>query len=310
MREEHLDPKEATRKAMTQITNPIIAISVVLAAVVIPSALQSGSVGMIYQQFALTIAISMGFSAFLALSLTPALCATMRGPSISRKNRFFAMFNRGYQKSLTGYLRSVRVRIRHQWYWLGGFVALLIVGAYLFMRVPGSFVPDEDQGFAIGMVMMPPGTSQPRTREFMRDVSSKLKQNEAVDSVFEVTGFSFIGSGESVGMFFIKLKDYGDRDANATEFINWANGMAFMSTRDGMAFFANFPTVSGLGAFGGFDFCRGPFRAGRRRCTAPWAMLGNATQAIPHRQMQPTSASAPQQRPWTARRPSQWDFDH
>jgi multidrug efflux pump len=279
MREEHLPPKEATRKAMTQITNPIIAISVVLAAVFVPSALQSGSVGMIYQQFAMTIAISMAFSAFLALSLTPALCATMLRPEHLKENTVFRWFNRGYTGAQGGYLRSVKFSLRHQRWWLAGFGALLIGGGLLFMRVPSSFVPEEDQGFTIGMVMMPPGTSQPRTREFMRDVSEKLRQHEAVHSVFEVTGFSFIGSGESVGMFFIKMKDYGDRKANASEFIQWANGMAFMTTRDGMAFFANFPTIAGLGQFGGFDFWLED-RAGAGRQAmygAMGALLGKAT---------------------------------
>ncbi len=219
MREEHLPPKEATRKAMTQITNPIIAISVVLAAVFIPSALQSGSVGMIYQQFAMTIAISMAFSAFLALSLTPALCATLLRPEHMKENRFFALFNRSYDRTQKTYVRAVRYGLRHQWYWFGGFVVLIAVGTLVFLfRLPSSFVPEEDQGFTIGMVMMPAGTSQPRTREFMRSVSEQIRKNESVHSVFEVTGFSFIGGGESVGMFFIRLKDYGDRKGTATEF--------------------------------------------------------------------------------------------
>jgi multidrug efflux pump len=252
MREEHLPPKEATRKAMTQITNPIIAISVVLAAVFIPSALQSGSVGMIYQQFAMTIAISMAFSAFMALSLTPALCATLLRPEHLKENRFFKMFNHGYQRSQDTYLRSVKFGLRHKWWWFGGFAVLTLGGALLFTTVPGSFVPEEDQGFAIGMVIMPPGTSQPRTRAYMREVSSRVKQNPSVHSVFEVTGFSFIGGGESVGMFFIRLKDYGERDSTASEVIAQLNGSA--PGRDGMAFFANFPTVSGLGEFGGFEF--------------------------------------------------------
>ncbi|HLA72755.1 MAG TPA: multidrug efflux RND transporter permease subunit [Steroidobacteraceae bacterium] len=285
MREDHLPAKEATRKAMTQITSPIIAISVVLAAVFIPSALQSGSVGMIYQQFAMTIAISMGFSAFLALSLTPALCATMLRPEHLKENTVFRLFNRGYEKTQGSYLRSVKFGLRHQRFWLAGFVVLLIGGFFiLFWRLPGSFVPEEDQSFAIGMVMMPPGSSQPRTREFMRDVSAKLKQNPAVHSVFEVTGFSFIGSGESVGMFFIKLKDYGDRKLSATDFIAWANGMAFMQTRDGMAFFANFPTVAGLGAFGGFDFWLEDRAAAGRPALygAMGALLGKATTKNPN----------------------------
>jgi multidrug efflux pump len=253
MREEHLSPKDATRKAMTQITNPIIAISVVLAAVFIPSALQSGSVGMIYQQFAMTIAISMGFSAFLALSLTPALCGTLLRPEHLKENRFFKLFNRSYDSTQKSYVRSVKFGLRHQRWWLAGFLVLLVAGGLTFWKVPGSFVPEEDQGFTIGMVLMPPGTSQPRTREFMRKVSEKLRTHEAVDSVFEVTGFSFVGSGEGVGMFFIKLKDYGHRKATATEFNGFAAGLGF-SQADGIGIFVNFPTIPGLGNFGGFEF--------------------------------------------------------
>ncbi|MEO8019195.1 MAG: multidrug efflux RND transporter permease subunit [Pseudomonadota bacterium] len=254
MREEHLSPKDATRKAMTQITNPIIAISVVLAAVFIPSALQTGSVGMIYKQFAMTIAISMGFSAFLALSLTPALCATLLRPEHLKENRFFKLFNRTYGRTQNTYIRSVKFSMRHQRFWLAGCLVLFVVGFFvLFFKLPGSFVPEEDQGFTIGMVLMPPGTSQPRTREFMRSVSEQLRKHEAVDSVFEVTGFSFIGSGEGVGMFFIKLKDYGHRKATATEFNDYAKGLGF-SQADGIGIFVNFPTIPGLGNFGGFEF--------------------------------------------------------
>src|SRR5436190_5144020 len=280
MREEHLSPKDATRKAMTQITNPIIAISVVLAAVFIPSALQSGSVGMIYQQFAMTIAISMGFSAFLALSLTPALCGTILRPEHLKENRFFKLFNRGYDKTQKSYVRSIKFSMRHQRFWLAGFVILLLVGGFTFMKVPSSFVPEEDQGFTIGMVMMPPGTSQPRTREFMRSVSEQLRTNDAVDSVFEVTGFSFIGAGESVGMFFIKLKDYADRKATATQFNQWAFGMG-MSQKDGMALFFNFPTIPGLGNFGGFEFWLEDRKAGGRPALygALGAMMGAAAKS-------------------------------
>src|SRR5688572_6053673 len=278
MREEHLPPKEATRKAMTQITNPIIAISVVLAAVFIPSALQSGSVGMIYQQFAMTIAISMGFSAFLALSLTPALCAAMLRPEHLKENKFFALFNRGYENTQRSYLRAVKYSLRHQRFWLAGFVALLVAGVVVFRLVPSSFVPEEDQGFTIGMVMMPPGTSQPRTREFMRSVSEQVRQVDGIHSVFEVTGFSFIGNGESVGMFFIKLKDYGDRSVTAADINGQLQGIGF-SQKDGMALFFNFPTIPGLGEFGGFDFWLED-RAGAGRGAlygAMGAMLGKGT---------------------------------
>src|SRR6185369_3196991 len=153
MREEHLTPRDATRKAMDQITSPIITITVVLSAVFIPSALQAGSAGVIYRQFALTIAISMAFSAFLALSLTPALCATLLRPEHLKENRFFRLFNRSYNYAQSHYLSGVQFSLRHKTWWWAGFVALGLFGAFLFFfKVPGSFVPDEDQGYTLGIV--------------------------------------------------------------------------------------------------------------------------------------------------------------
>src|SRR6187549_810760 len=224
MREEHLAPKEATRKAMDQITSPIIAISLVLAAVFVPAAMQTGSVGVIYQQFALTIAISMLFSAFLALSLTPALCATILRPEHLKENKFFHAFNVGYEWAQSHYLTTVKFGLRHKTWWWAGFVVLVLIGGVLFWRVPSSFVPEEDQGYALGIVQMPPGTTIQRTREVMRRVGYKLRQSPDVHSVFEVAGFSFSGGDESAGIFFIRLKDLEDRKETATEFIAWAFG--------------------------------------------------------------------------------------
>jgi len=253
MREEHLSPRDATRKAMDQITSPIIAISLVLAAVFIPSAMQSGSVGVIYQQFALTIAISMLFSAFLALSLTPALCATLLRPEHLKENRIFRWFNRGYDWSLSHYLTTVRFSLRHKTWWWFGYAALVVIGGILFWRVPGSFVPEEDQGYAIGIVQMPPGATMQRTREVMRRVGEKLRKSPSVDSVFEVAGFSFSGSDESQGIFFIRLKEIEDRKETAMEFIGWAYGNIAGTERDGFVFFVNLPVINGLSDFGGFD---------------------------------------------------------
>ena len=195
MREEHLSPKEATRKAMTQITNPIIAISVVLAAVFIPSALQSGSVGMIYQQFAMTIAISMGFSAFLALSLTPALCGTLLRPEHLKENRFFKLFNHGYDQRAE-ILRSLgEVQPASPALLARGLPGAAACRRFsVHPRCPAASYPKKTRASPSAWCMMPPGTSQPRTREFMQSVSEQLRTNEAVDSVFEVTGFSFIGA--------------------------------------------------------------------------------------------------------------------
>jgi multidrug efflux pump len=253
MREEHLTPREATRKAMDQITSPIIAISLVLAAVFIPAAMQTGSVGVIYQQFALTIAISMLFSAFLALSLTPALCATLLRPEHLKENRFFAMFNRGYDWAQSHYLTTVKFSLRHKTWWLASFGLLLLAGGYLFTEVPGSFVPDEDQGYAIGVVSMPPGSTMQRTHDLMQRVGDKIRKSPSVDSVFEVTGFGFSGSDESAGIFFIRLKELEDRDETAAEFIQWAYANISGTERDGGVFFVNLPVIQGLSNFGGFD---------------------------------------------------------
>jgi multidrug efflux pump len=254
MREEHLGPKEATRKAMGQITGPIVTISVVLAAVFIPSAMQTGSVGVIYRQFALTIAISMLFSAFLALSFTPALCATILRPTHLKANFIFRWFNKAYDRSQAAYTRRVDKSTGHAPRWMAVFAVLVVITGVLFARLPGSFLPDEDQGYTLGFVQLPPGATMNRTMEVLSDVAGKLRQNEAVHSIFQVAGFSFIGSGENVGILFIRMKDWSERKANATQFVGWANGMAFMTVKNAQVFFANLPTISGLGQFGGFDF--------------------------------------------------------
>ena len=254
MREEGLSPKEATRKAMGQITGPIITISVVLAAVFIPSAMQTGSVGVIYRQFALTIAISMLFSAFLALSFTPALCASILRPAHLKPNFIFRWFNRAYDRSQAAYTRRVDQSTSHAPRWMIAFAVLVVITGLLFARLPGSFLPDEDQGYTLGFVQLPPGATMNRTKQVLNDLGGRLKQHEAVNSVFQVAGFSFIGQGENVGILFIRMKDWSDRKTKAADFVGWANGMAFMTVKNAQVFFANLPTISGLGQFGGFDF--------------------------------------------------------
>jgi multidrug efflux pump len=148
----------------------------------------------------------------------------------------------------------VRFSLRHKTWWWAGYAVLAVFGLYLlFFRVPGSFVPEEDQGYAIGIVQMPPGSTIQRTREVMRRVGAKIRQSESVDSVFEVAGFSFSGSDESAGIFFIRLKELEDRKESATEFISWAFGNIAGTERDGFVFFVNLPVINGLSDFGGFD---------------------------------------------------------
>ncbi len=254
MREENLSPREATRKAMGQITGAIVAITLVLAAVFVPSALQTGSVGAIYRQFALTIAISMLFSAFLALSFTPALCASLLRPTHMRPNVFFRAFNRAYERSLAAYMRRITVSVRHAPRWMIAFVVLIAAGVFLFTRLPGGFLPEEDQGYAYVIVQTPPGATLERTMDVLLRVGKILHEDPAVDIVMQVAGFSFIGQGENVGLGFVRLKPWSKRSQTADEFIRWANRTLGKRIRDAEVYAVNLPTVRSLGNFGGFDF--------------------------------------------------------
>ena len=252
-REEKLPPKEATRKAMLQITSAIVAITSVLAAVFIPSALQGGSVGVIYRQFALTIAVSTATSAFLALSFTPALCASLLKPTHGEKNAFFKWFNRTFERTLKTYTRQTGTAVGHAPSWMIGFAVIVVLCAFLFSRLPGSFLPEEDQGYALAIVQLPPGAAIERTIKVMSQVDAILKKDPAVQYIFQVSGFSFVGQGDNVGLAFIRLKPWDSRKTNATDFIKHSNGALFMGLRDAQAFVVNLPTVQGLSQFGGFD---------------------------------------------------------
>lgn len=254
MREEGLEPREATRKAMDQITGAIIAITLVLAAVFIPSALQTGSVGAIYREFALTISISMLFSAFLALSFTPALCATLLRPAHLKPNVVFRAFNRAYESSLGAYVRRVRQSVRHTPRWMAAFAVLVALGVYLFIRLPGGFLPEEDQGYIYVIAQTAPGSTLSRTTDVLRQVADVLRQSPAVDLVMRVSGWSFIGQGENVGVAFVRLKPWGERKMKADEFVRWANSNLGRQIHDATVFAVNLPTIRSLGNFGGFDF--------------------------------------------------------
>ncbi|TBR39724.1 MULTISPECIES: multidrug efflux RND transporter permease subunit [Dyella] len=280
MTEEGLHPREATRKAMGQITGAVVAITVVLTAVFVPSALQPGASGEIYKQFALTIAVSMGFSAFLALSFTPALCATILKPTHEEKKNFiYRKFNDLFGWVTHKYTGHIGSAVRHAPRWMFVFVLLAVLCGFLFTKLPGSFLPEEDQGYALGVVQLPSGATLERNQQVMSQIRDVLMKNEAVEGVLQVSGFSFIGSGENAGMVFIKLKPWEDRKATATEFIQSAF-MAVQSVRDAQVFIVNLPTVQGLGQFGGFDMYLQD-RAGLGRDALNQAMgtlLGKAAQ--------------------------------
>ena len=253
MREEHLPPKEATRKAMHQITGAIVAITSVLAAVFIPSALQTGSTGVIYRQFALTIALSMGFSALLALSFTPALCASLLRPEHLHGNLVFNWFNRAFERTRESYVHRVYQSVAHVPRWMAGFVAMLAVGVLLFIKLPGSFVPDEDQGYALIDVQLPAGANMPRTREVMQHINDILARNPDTANAFLIVGSSFTGTGENAGRAFVHLKPWDQRRDTAADYIRWANTTLSREIHDARVYVLNLPTVRGLGFFGGFD---------------------------------------------------------
>ncbi|HEY0334338.1 MAG TPA: multidrug efflux RND transporter permease subunit [Stenotrophomonas sp.] len=253
MTEEKMAPRAATTKAMTQITGAVVAITVVLAAVFIPSAMQPGAAGAIYKQFAITIAMAMGFSAFLALTFTPALCAAFLKPTHDqKKNWVFRTFDKYYDKVAHRYVGVVSHTLKRAPRWMVLFVVLVALCGFLFTRMPGSFLPEEDQGFALAIVQLPPGATKARTNEVFAQMRGVLEKQDAVEGMLQVAGFSFLGSGENVGMGFIRLKPWGDRDATATELIQQLNG-AFFGIKGAQIFVVNLPTVNGLGQFGGFD---------------------------------------------------------
>src|SRR5580658_1033148 len=223
MDEEHLEPKEATRKAMGQITGAIIAITVVLSAVFIPSALQPGATGIIYSQFALTIAVSMGFSAFLALSFTPSLCAAILRPEHpDKKSAVYRWFNRSFDWTTKKYLGHAERAVHHAPRWMIVFVLVVVLTGFLYTKLPTSFVPDEDQGFVLALINLPSGSTLQSTDHVMAEVRDKLGNSafsKEIVGIFQPEGFSFVGTSENVGMSFIKLADWNKRHDTAMTLI-------------------------------------------------------------------------------------------
>jgi multidrug efflux pump len=257
MVEEGLSPLAATRKAMGQISGAIIGITVVLVAVFIPMAFFSGSVGNIYKQFSLSMVSSILFSAFLALSLTPALCATLLKPAADdhhEKKGFFGWFNRAFSSTTHGY-ESWAARLVKR----GGrtlIIYAVIVGAvgWMYVRMPTSFLPDEDQGSLITLVQLPAGATSQRTEAVMKQVEDfYLKQSE-VKSVVGVIGFSFSGSGQNAGLAFVTLKDHSERqgDAHSAQALAKRAFGALMGVRDAFIYPLVPPPIMELGNATGF----------------------------------------------------------
>ncbi|MFQ1917365.1 efflux RND transporter permease subunit [Aeromonas veronii] len=262
MSEEDLSPLEATRKSMTQITGALVGIALVLSAVFVPMAFFGGSTGAIYRQFSLTIVSAMVLSVLVALILTPALCATLLKPmkhgEFGAKRGFFGWFNRAFDAGTNRYQSGVRKVIKHGVRYSLIYGAMLAVLAVLFMRMPTSFLPEEDQGVIMSMVQLPVGATKQRTEVVLADMRDYFLKNEKdnVDSVLTVSGFSFAGSGQNAGMAFIKLKDWSERkspDRSANAIIGRAMGYLF-SIKEAQVFAFNLPPIPELGTATGFDF--------------------------------------------------------
>ncbi|SIQ69222.1 hydrophobic/amphiphilic exporter-1, HAE1 family/multidrug efflux pump [Paracoccus thiocyanatus] len=259
MEEEGLSPREATRKSMGQITGALIGIALVLSAVFVPMAFFGGSTGVIYKQFAITIASAMGLSVLVALTLTPALCATLLKNEHGHKTRgFFGLFNRGFDRTVHGYGNSVSWLIRRPLRMMLVYLAIGAAMVFLFLRTPTGFLPDEDQGIMFVLIQGPTGATSERTDAVIDQIQHYFAENEAenVESFFGVSGFSFGGSGQNMGMAFLRLKDWDERP-DAQQSVQAIAGRAFpalMGIRDAMVFPIVPPSVIELGNVSGFDF--------------------------------------------------------
>ena len=259
MAEEGLEPKAATRKAMGQISGAIIGITLVLVAVFLPMAFMKGSVGVIYKQFSVSMAVSILFSAFLALSLTPALCATLLKPLAKgehhQRKGFFGWFNRRFEHMSDGYQRWVSHALARSGRYLLVYAALLGVLGYGFSQLPTAFLPTEDQGYTITDIQLPPGASQARTIEVARQIEAHNTGEPGVANTTLILGFSFSGSGQNAALAFTTLKDWAERNAdNSAQSIADRANMAFSGLKDAIAFAVLPPPVDGLGESTGFEF--------------------------------------------------------
>ncbi|WP_343721778.1 efflux RND transporter permease subunit [Herbaspirillum seropedicae] len=261
MSEEGLPPKQATRKSMGQISGALVGVALVLAAVFVPMAFFSGSTGVIYRQFSITIVSAMTLSVLVALVLTPALCATLLKPAAKghalATTGFFGWFNRQFDRSNMRYQGIVRYMLGRGWRYMAAYAVLLALVVAGFMKLPVGFLPDEDQGTLFAIMQLPSGATKARTDEVIRQVEQHflVDQKEAVSGVFAVSGFSFAGSGQNMGFAFIKLKPWDERKGPGLSVTDVAAkaGAAFANIRDARVFAFAPPAVSELGNATGFD---------------------------------------------------------
>ena len=253
MSEQKMQPMDAAIEAMREVSSAVVAIVLVLCAVFIPVAFLGGIAGKLYQQFAVTVAISVVLSGIVALTLTPALCALLLKVQ-HEEAPLFKPFNRLFEAFTWSYTRTVNVTLHHRI--IGTVVFALVIGGcvYMFRAVPGGFVPAEDQGYLISALMLPDGASLQRTRVTGEQFQERLAADPAVDRVFVIAGRDIIGGGQKTnsGTVFIPLKDWDERTAVADDLAKKFMGMGMMLP-DGLGLVFNPPAIRGLGAAGGFE---------------------------------------------------------
>ena len=260
MSEEGLSPLEATRKAMGQISGAIVGVTVVLISVFVPLAFFAGSVGNIYRQFSAVMVTSIAFSAFLALSLTPALCATLLKPVEAghhhAKTGLFGWFNRGFTRTAKGYEGVVARMLKRAGRYMVIYAAIIAVVGLVYTRLPTSFLPAEDQGTLLVNMQLPPGATIERTQAVMEQVEGFMLKQPEVQSMIGVLGFSFAGQGQNAGLAFVTLKDWSERkeanqhaDALARRAFSALSGI-----RDAFVFPLSPPPIPELGNATGFTF--------------------------------------------------------
>ncbi|MGN4190624.1 efflux RND transporter permease subunit [Burkholderia gladioli] len=260
MHEEGLSPREATRKSMREITGALVGIATVLSAVFVPMAFFSGSTGIIYRQFSVTIVTAMLLSVLVAMVLTPALCASLlkRGEDHAARRGLAGWFNRHFDRGALAYRRGVQGVLARGRRFLLLFVLLVAVTGWMFVRLPGSFLPVEDQGTLITAVQLPAGAMRDRTEQVLSRVTDYYLKDEkhAVEGVMTVAGYGFGGSGQNVGIAFIRMRDFKDRrkaDWSAQAVAQRAQA-AFSAIRDAQVYALLPPAIDGMGTSNGFDF--------------------------------------------------------
>ena len=267
MHEEQLSPYDATVKAMTQITSAVVGITLVLVSVFVPMAFFPGTTGAIYRQFAVTLAISIAFSALMALTLTPALCATLLKPverdAAKARTRFgatvarvFGGFNAWFARTTGRYQGLVRQILGRPLRFLAVFGCLVLITVLLFRRLPGSFLPVEDQGSVLTVVQAPPGATTERTNVAVEQVKAFYRAQPEVSTIIFVHGFSFYGQGQANAMAFVRLKPWDERpgsDHSAMAVVNRALRQ-LSGIKEAMVFAINPPAIQGLGVASGFNF--------------------------------------------------------